>query len=57
MKLSEFIAELSKYNQDADVFVATKNGDGCDTCGWGETSSEHDIKLVDLETKIVIEAD
>jgi hypothetical protein len=57
MKVKEFIAILQKKNQEADVFVGTRENNGCDTCGWGATTSEDDFELIDLETKIIIQAD
>jgi hypothetical protein len=32
------------------------NGDGCDTCGHGETYAEHNVKVIDLETRVVLES-
>ena len=56
MKIAELIIELQKFSQDAEIFVARRKNDGCDTCGAGETSSECDFNLIDLETKVIIEA-
>lgn len=61
MTLREFIGLLEEAGQgygDKQVFIATPNSDGCDTCGYGHTSSERDIRrVIDLETKIVIEVE
>lgn len=55
MKVYELVQILSKVNQDAEVTVEVGNNDGCDTCGHGETSSEHGIREAnDLETRIVL---
>lgn len=55
MKVRDLIRMLKKYPQDADIRVTKGEGDGCDTCGYGETQCEHNIRVIDLETRVVLE--
>ena len=55
MKVCELIAYLQRADPNARVVAEKSNGDGCDTCGYGETKSEIDILDVnDLETRVVL---
>jgi len=57
MKVKELIEILSKADQEAEVMIGKDNNDGCETCGWGATSSEESISAVnDLETRVVLTA-
>ena len=56
MKVKELIRQLEAVDGEANVVVSIGDGDGCDTCGYGENFTEEDIYgMVDLETRIVLE--
>jgi hypothetical protein len=56
MKVKELIEALKKVDGEADVIISTGDGDGCETCGYGENFTEEDVYgLVDLETKVILE--
>jgi hypothetical protein len=55
MKVKELIKELEKVDGEANVVVEIGMNDGCETCGYGESSIDEDIyEIVDLETRIVL---
>ena len=55
MKVKELIDELKKYDPEAAVVTEKADGNGCDTCGYGETSTEMELSnITDLETRIVL---
>lgn len=56
MTIKELIQKLEKLSPDSRVVISIGNKDGCDSCGYGETSSECEIvSVVDLETRVVLE--
>jgi len=56
MMVCELISKLQVLPQEAIVTVSMDDGNGCDSCGFGRTYSEHEIvKLHDLETRVVLE--
>lgn len=56
MKAKELIKLLKEVDGEANVVVSIGDGDGCETCGYGESFIEEDIySIVDLETRIVLE--
>ena len=55
MKVKELLKILAKANDDAEVVISKDNNDGCETCGYGSTSSEVSISEAnDLETRVVL---
>ena len=57
MTIKDLKKALKKYSDDAKVFIGVLNHDGCDTCGYGASSREREFRIIDLETKVVLEAD
>ncbi len=58
MKVKDLLLILARADQEAEVVIEKSNNDGCDTCGYGETSSECSITQAnDLETRIVLVAE
>lgn len=56
MKAKELIKLLKEVDGEADVVVSIGDGDGCETCGYGECFMDEDIhSVVDLETRVVLE--
>ena len=45
---------LEPFKDETLIFVEIGNNDGCDTCGGGETSSEENVVVRDLENKIIL---
>jgi hypothetical protein len=54
MKVKDLIAKLKLLNENADVTLEYRGGNGCDTCGWGSETEDDLVKVVDLETRIVL---
>ena len=48
MEVIELIEELKKASPGAIVYISVADGNGCDTCGYGETSTETDINDVEI---------
>lgn len=58
MKVKDLLLILAKADQEAEVVIEKGNNDGCDTCGYGETTSERSISEAnDLETRVVLVTD
>lgn len=52
-KLIELLQECD--NKQARVELEVANSDGCDTCGYGHSTSEIDLtRVVDLDTHVVL---
>ncbi|MBR9705541.1 hypothetical protein GOV14_00750 [Candidatus Pacearchaeota archaeon] len=57
MKVKELIKKLESMDQEATVYIIKDNNDGCDTCGYGSSTSEEDIyQVTDIESKVWIES-
>jgi hypothetical protein len=54
MTVGELIAELQKSDPSLPVYVERPDGNGCSTCGHGETSSELEPGIYDLDTRVVL---
>ena len=47
------LKEISKDNEDKEVFFVTEENNGCETCGWGNTIDEEEcFEITDMDTKI-----
>ena len=47
MIVKELIEELLKLDSNAVVYVPVNNHDGCDSCGYGSTTTEKDIDYIE----------
>lgn len=57
MRIKKLIEKLQTYNPDYLVFIGSKGGGGCPTCGYGseiETDLD-DATFLDMETKLIID--
>lgn len=56
MTVAELIEVLQKVeNKNVQVVTEVGNNDGCDTCGYGETTTVTELSEAnDLETRVVL---
>jgi len=55
MNVGEIIKILQKCNPKSKVFVVLDNNDGCETCGYGSSTSEEEVfDVFDVDTKVWI---
>jgi len=55
MTVGDLIKKLKAFDKDLPILLMFHRDDGCDTCGWGHSTNEEELKIVDLETRIVLD--
>ena len=55
MTVGDLIKKLESFDKELPILLMFHYDDGCDTCGYGHSTSEEELKIVDLETKVVLD--
>ncbi len=56
MTIKELIIQLQTMSPDARVEIEFQGGGGCDTCGHGGEEQMDVVKVMGLETHVVLSA-